>query len=127
MGRLIKDTELTFYRPPTQAIGPSGRLINPNPNDLVEIVSYGSLQPYRRGKETDVLPEGIKTIDARFWYSAQILQTADQNNDIQADFTYIDGKKFIVFDNGDQSVTNVLKRLAHFEYILIKDETEVQP
>lgn len=117
MTRLIKQRVLTFTRFGEQQINEYGQY---EAGDAVTIQAEGALQPFRRGKETEVLPEGRRASDARVFFTDTLLRPSDEYSGTPADQTIIDGVYFDVFDVADWTTNN--SRLAHYEVILMKKQ-----
>lgn len=122
MRRLINDTSVTFYRPPEEELDEYGDIVPPDPENVSEVPTRGSLQPYQRGDESVVLPEGRETEDARTYVTKVDLKAS--SSDVSPDYCILEGRKFIVFDRANASTTNVLRRVRNFQYVLLRDDSE---
>lgn len=120
MRRLLQDIKVTFYRPPEGNVVDEYGDFAPSTFAQAEgIEVMGSLQPYRLGEDTLVLPENLSFTEARIFLTKTKLNLPD--NDISPDFCVINGKKFIVFNKADATTTSILKRVSNYEYILVQD------
>ena len=122
MKSLIRDNTLTFTRYSAQTEDDFGDVIN---GTASTIETSGSLQPFRRGDVTSVLPEGKKAEDARVYYTSTALRAADPYEQTQPDETTISGRKFQVFDVGDWATTTIFRGLAHYKVVLLSVEEGV--
>jgi hypothetical protein len=117
MGRLIKDIPLTFYRFGEQEIDDNGNLVN---TEATMISTKGSLQPLQKGDITLLQEGGLAVDGSRIYYTKTKLKGADPYGQTQPDEVEIDGVVHEVFDPEDWNQTKVLRRVAHYKYILAR-------
>ena len=82
--------------------------------------TMSSIQPYKKGKDQVVLPEGIRSEDALVVWTKDELRVADQFNNLKADETTIDGREYVVFfvSNWNRHGLSV----DHYEAIIIRKD-----
>lgn len=96
MGLALMSTHsLIFSIPGVSYRGSDSLWVEGTPSALKTI---GSLQAFSRGKETLVLPEGLRSQDARVYYSKDTIPLLDEYTESKASSVTIDGKKFYAFD-----------------------------
>lgn len=117
MRPLISDVSLTFTRYGGQTISPGGSVTRTTPQT---IAVRGSLQPFRLGDVTTVLPEGKRAEDARMFYTKTRLRASNSVTQTPADTVVINGEVFEVFNNGDWATTTILTGLSHYKVILLR-------
>lgn len=110
---LLQTHSITFSRPS------SGYYVDGEWVDgaITTIPSTGSLQPYKQGKVSLIPPEGLRTTDLRLYYTKTLLRTADEFQDITADYCVIGGRQFQVFDFEDWSGYGL--ETDHYKYLLV--------
>lgn len=116
MKPLIQDVTLTFTRRTAETVDEFGDVVEGTASTFTAI---GSLQPFRRGDVTSVLPEGKKAEDAVVFYSNVELRSADPYDQTPPDTTVINGRTFEVFDVGNWSTTTILTNLRHYKTVLL--------
>lgn len=117
---LIKQIPLTFTRCSETTINDWGQ-IEEVANEVVE--ARGSLQPMSLGEKTKVMPESLRTNDAKIFYTkTELLPSRTDSNNVQlfADYVFINNHKYIVYDAGDWT-TNT-SNLAHYKVVLVRTE-----
>lgn len=116
MSRLMKTHSLVFIRP-AQGYFSKGKWVAGGVD--VEIPAIGSLQPFKKGWDSIVLPEGTRTEDAKTFLSLVKLQPANDHTKpvTRSDYTIIDGKRFEIWSFEDW--TGFGLRTDHYEYTLV--------
>lgn len=117
---LLKTSALTFQRATNGYYNQSGNWVDSDTTD--PIVTEGSLQPYQRGTHSIVLPEGITEYDSLTYYTTVQLKSASQFTEEEADFTTIDGFKYIVFDVKNWSRFGLTT--DNFECLLVRKDLD---
>lgn len=115
--KLLETHTLTFSIPTANTLGTDGRWTEGTPTSLIV---KGSLQSFKRGKKSLVLPEGISISDSRLFYT-QTKVSAPDDIDIQAaPTTLINGKTFVIYDEEDNTGFNL--KSNHYLYLLIRQD-----
>lgn len=115
--KLFKTHTLIFSIPSGNTLNEFGEIVEGTPiNKSVQ----GSLQAIRTGGTVArSLPEGIRTSDARFFYTKTNLQLADEGLKVSSAYTTIDGKKFTIFSEEDN--TGFGLKTDHYKYLLVRE------
>jgi len=81
-----------------------------------------SIQPFQKGSEMLVLPDGIRSSDAYVLYGTTPIKEADSDATpkTKADKVVIDGKSYFAFNVANWSFHG--SRSDHYESIFIKEE-----
>jgi hypothetical protein len=116
LGRLIKQTPLTFKRYGESDTDDNGYTIDAV-DELLEV--KGSLQPAGSGDVQRIKASGVDARSVYKYYTTTLLRNTNEEDRTVADTTTIDGRKYEVFDTGDWSKT-VLRNVAHYKTLLVR-------
>lgn len=115
--RLLKTHTLTFSLPSGEGYpGLDGIWVHPAPTtDDIE----GSLQAFKKGTETLVLPDGYRTEDAKVFFTDIDIPTQNEFSAEQAATTVIKGREYTAFDKEDN--TGFGLAADHYKVLLIRE------
>jgi hypothetical protein len=116
LGRLLKETPLTFSRYGESDTDDNGYAVDDVDNTLQ---AYGSLQPLGSGDTQRIKADGVDAYSAYCYYTKTLLVNTNTKNRTTADTTSIDGRKYEVYDAGDWNKT-ILRNVAHYKVILVR-------
>jgi hypothetical protein len=116
LGRLLKETPLTFARYGESDTDDNGYEIE---GAVTPFEAEGSLQPLGAGDAQRVSADGVDAYSAYYYYTRTQLRSTDEEARTTSDTTVIDGRKYEVFDTGDWNKT-VLRNVAHYKAILVR-------
>lgn len=114
---LFDQVSLDFTRYGESTVDNYGSVVK-GPTSVIN--TKGSLQPYRLGDKTVIVPEGSNPNDIRLYYTKTLLKNADTGTDSYPDTCVISGRTYEVFDTGDW--TTNLSTLAHYKVVLVRKE-----
>lgn len=110
--KLLKTHTLTFSIPSESTLDLDGVWTE---GVSTEQIVKGSLQAFRRGKTTLILPDKLKTSDSRLFYTATEIEVI-----ANPPTTVINGKTFVLYDH-EPNIGFGLKT-DHHTYLLIKQD-----
>lgn len=118
VGRIRRQTPLTFLRDTGNGYWDEAGKWREGVRE--PIVFRGSLQPFSMGRsKTLILPEGLKSQDAKVFYSTETIYTVDQFSMTKADVVFIDCLEYVALSTDDWRHT-VSSRLRHCETLLVR-------
>jgi hypothetical protein len=115
---LLKETTLTFKRQAGQDELQADGTYTRTPS--TEFEAIGSLQPYKKGKVSTKLPEGVTTDSAFIFYTKTKLNTYNTVEKTLADTAEINGRAFEVVEFADWSYTSLTP--SHFMAVLVMQD-----
>lgn len=118
--KLLKTHTLTITRktPDTGYIDPSTKRWVAGSSVPIEVV--GGLQPIKAGEKLIDLPDGIRTIDTKVFYSKDEIKTELEQINQEADETVIDGIDYKCFFV--EAWTGTGLRSDHYKSIFIRKD-----
>jgi hypothetical protein len=87
--------------------------------EYIEDVKF-SIQPFTKGSTQHVLPEGIKSDDARVLFTKFAMKQASQKTKLKADRVEIDDEIYVAFKVASWSTHGLLA--DHYEALAIRED-----
>ena len=118
---LRRASTIYIERMPTEGYwDASGRYVEPESLPPFELKC--NIQPYREGKESILLPEGVTAESAQVIYCSVVLNTNDNLSGTEADRFELDGETYEIY-----RMVNRSRRpspVAHYKYVAIRKPQE---
>ena len=115
---------LSLLRIPLTILRSQGGEYDSNRNfvdkDPKSFCTMSSIQPYRKGKDQVVLPEGIRSEDVLVVWTKDELRVADQFKNLKADETTVDGREYVTFYVSNWNRHGL--SIDHYEAILVRKD-----
>lgn len=96
--------------------GTDGNWVYPTPTTQTV---KGSLQSFKKGTETLILPDGYRTQDVKVFLTKTNIPTLEESSSKKAATTIIDGRTYVVHDREDN--TGFSLAADHYKLYLVRE------
>jgi hypothetical protein len=118
MSKRIFNTELTIERHTGGSRNPVTKRYEDNEPEI--ITGMFSVQPFQKGSDQVILPDGIRSSDAYVLYGKTFIQEADQFAELKADKTIINNRSYIAFNVANWSFHG--SNADHYESVFVRED-----
>lgn len=118
MSSKMFNTKLVIERHTGGSRNPVTKRYEDNPPELIE--GYFSVQPFQKGSDQIILPDGIRSSDAYVLYGKTFIQEADQFLGIKADKVTISNRSYIAFNVANWTFAK--SNVDHYESVFVRED-----